>query len=324
MSQTIKLPNYPSNNLAEYTRLDADSLAAANSITVQNSQDFSAGQYVLIGNPGSETAEIAIVGTVSSNTSIPFTTNLKFPHDRFSFVYKLNGNKLRVYRANNIDGTQPADGVFALIDTVDVDTDQSYTLYIDATGSSAHWWKYTFYNSTTTTETNIADSKAVRGGNNNYISIDAIRNEAGFNNNRNIGDELIDDKRQIAQSEINGAISGIYVLPFTEPINEVIKNIALLLATGYLLMSQYTYTNSRYKDGESMVKMAQAQLERIKSGQLVLTGVTAIELPKDTTVSNGFSGWPDSTTAGLSSDENGAGDFMFKRSSIDGYSERKY
>jgi hypothetical protein len=326
MAQTLQLANYPTINLKrEGTKLDADVLKTATSIIVQNTAEFVVDEYLLIGNIGTEISELVTIKTITSATALELNTALVLDHKRYDSIITLNGNQIQVYRAPNVDGTIPDDSTFvALGSPFSIQIDQSFTSYTDNTGSNAYWYKYTFRNSTTAIETDLAASKAVRGGNNNYVSVDTIRREAGFANNRNITDVMINEKRQIAQSEVDGALSGVYTIPFSTPVNPTIENVTLQLATGYLLMMQFANGSPRYDEGKAKVDEAQSIIERLKSGQLILTGVTGVELPQTNTNTNGMSGWPDDTTAGLSPDTNGAGDFMFKRSSIDGFGTRKY
>lgn len=67
-------------------------------------------------------------------------------------------DQIKVYRSDSING------IYALIATVNIDqttiADNSpgYTLYIDSTGASTHWYKVSYYNSSSTTESDQSDS----------------------------------------------------------------------------------------------------------------------------------------------------------------------
>lgn len=328
MSQTIKLPNYSSNNLKEVTRIDADITAAATTFTVQNTQGLEVGNFVIVGTPGGETTEMITVKTVVSNTSIEALAALKFNHSRYDQVSVLNGNKLNIYRSANVNGLQPADSTYTLIDTIDIDTDQAYTNYNDTTGSSNYWYKYTFYNSTTTAETNLADSKSARGGGTgDYCSLDLIRNEAGFRNAKYITDEMIDVKRQAAQREIDGTLNGFYVVPFIAPINERIADICVRLAAGLLLTAQYGAINSiSNASGKAKTDEARADLQKLVRKEEVLTNAAGVSQVGDGGT-GGVSSWPNDNTASndISTMAEGQdGGHVFRMSDNLGYYGRKF
>jgi hypothetical protein len=247
-------------------------------------------------------------------------------------VTVLIGNQIKIYRSPNVNGLQPDDSAFVYHATVDIDPDQLETTYTDPSGSSEFWYKLTYSNSTTTAETSLADSGSARGGGvGQYVSIEDIRNEAGFKNNHNISDTLIDQKRQVAQAEVNAAASSRYAVPFASPVNPIIANITLMIAVKYLLLSQYGAFDSM-TGAKEKIEMAENQLARITEGSLVLVAAdgSSLALPSSGSTSTGgtsdlgMSGFPNAQTASLKHDELGAGDFMFKRSMIDGYGEREY
>ena len=296
MSATFELINYTENNVLEKTRLAADADASTTSLTVENNQNIAADSYLVLGNLGAEQAELLQVSSVSGNTAVT-SNSTDFNHKKFDPITRLFGNKLRIYRASNVDGTQPDDDAFALLDTIDIDIDQSNTSYTDADGSSSYWYKYTFYNSTSTAETDLATSMAVRGAAfGEYCSIYDIRRQAGFTNNPYISDALIIEKRSEAQARIHSALSGIYTVPFTEPINPLIQQVTRLLSAGYLLLTDFgPMTNNSTADGQKMIDQAEAILEKLNTKQLVLVDSTG----EDTSIAGtagSYSGWPNGTT----------------------------
>lgn len=320
MIQTIKVPNFKSNNLVSETRLDADALVNATTFTLQNTAGFTTGDYIILGTPGAETAEILIVATVPTSTSLTTTAGSKLAHSKYDYIHSLFGNQVKIYRAPNVDGTQPADGTYVLLGTSTIQADSGMTAYNDAGGSDSYWYKYTYYNSTTATETNLADSASSRGGGSgDYCTIDAIRNAAGFRNAPYVTDDMIDAKRQAAQSEINASLNDKYTVPFTAPINPWIAEICTELAAGLLLVDQYSATNtSNTADGMKRIAEARANIEQLALGNKILTGstgtpTTTVETPKS---------WPNETTATASSDDGGA-PRIFRMSDIQGYTDRR-
>jgi len=316
MSQSIRIDNYGSLNTVEKTQLDASCAASATTLTVKNNQGFVAGNTILIGRPGSESGERAIVNSTSGSNSIVLSSGISFSHERSVDVTKLFGDKIRIYRASNSDGTQPVDASFTLLATVDIDYDQLFTDYTDTSGGSDYWYKFVYYNTTLATSTDIADSSCSRGGVVGiYASIESIRQEAGLSNARYVSDSLVSQKRAAAQSMINATLTGIYVVPFTAPIDPLIEECTKVLAAGYLLLENYgaltvLNTNNGQAKVDSIIgtKDKPGLLDKIKNKNVTL--VNAIGVAQATETSVQFSGWPNASTADADSSV-GGGDFMF-------------
>lgn len=303
--QTIRVPNFPDINIKERSRLNADSAIGATTLTLEYTSNMSASDYLYVGALGTERGEINTITTVASITGLTVPAMLK-PHDRFDDVCTLFGNKIRVYRAANVDGNVPADGSFSLLGSAaDIDADQNYTDITDATGGSDYWYKYTYYNSTSTSETPLADAIAVRGGGyGDYASIESIRQEAGIQNNRFITDAQVNEKRQAAQAIINGALTGIYTVPFTSPINPQIAEITRKLAAGMILKNDYgTVKSFSTNDGDAKMKWAYAELDKIKQKGSQLLDSTGESMALST--SSTFRMYPDSSTDGLNVEDGG-------------------
>lgn len=319
MSTTIKIDNYSTLNVIEKTALTEDVEAAATSLPLENNQNFAADDYILVGQPGSESAEIRTVDSVSgANTAVADALTQR--HNQYEQVLKLFGNKIRVYRAANSNGTPPADGSFSLLDEVAIDPDQLQTKYTDSAGSSGYWYKFVYYNETTDTETALADCSAGRGGGiGQYATLDSIRGLAGFANNPNISDSLVEEYRQAAQAQINGALGGHYTVPFEAPINPLISQITRLIAAGNLQLAQYgAYNVSDTNNGKLKVDEGEALLKKIVDRKYVLNDIAGNDTP--TTNDLGFSGYPNGNTQ----DSQGNNGFLFERTGLDGFNSRKY
>jgi len=305
MAQTIKINNFSSLNIKERTQLDGDAAAAATSLVVKNNQGFANGDFVYVGRLGSDTGEKVVSSGISGATTIGIGA-LARPHNRFDDVHSLFGDKVKVYRAPNVSGTPPSDSSFELLATVDIDFDQNYTSYNDATGGSDYWYKFTFYNSTAATETSLADSTAARGGSYGlYCSVEDVKKKAGLQNNQFLEDSLVDQKRQAAKSHIDAELTGLYVVPFTAPINPLIREIAMTLAAGYLLISEFGAGSAATRaQGEEFIKQAQGTLHRINNKELKLTGVTGVA--ETVTNAGGYNAWPNASTATAVAESGGA------------------
>lgn len=309
MSKTLTLNNFPAANVVETSELNADAVAGT-SFTLKDNQGFSSGDFVIIGRLGSETAELRTVDAANANlTGLTITAATKLPHDRFDPITKLFGNKMRIYRAANVDGSIPAAASFTLLETIDIDPDQMATRYTDATGSSDYWYKRVFYNSTTAAETPLDEATAVRGAQYPaYATVEEIRDKAGLNSARYITDEKIDEKRRAAQAVIDAQLTGLYTVPFTIPVNPLIKEITQLLAAGYLLTQEATSAGLRAQ-GQALIDQATGLLNKLDNKELKLTGLQGEA--ETVTDGGGYNAWPNGDTA--TADETvGGGPRMFR------------
>lgn len=314
--QTLKLTNFASNNIIEQTRLSAACAAAANSLTVDNAEDFTSG-YLLLGAIGSKTAELLPNTSVDSGTSIALTSNTVLPHVQYDPVYSLFGNQLKIYRAPNVDGTQPSDSAFTLLDTIDIDPNNEGTLYTDASGGGNYWYKFTYFNEGDSSETDLGSSIAVRGSFTvAYCSLDEIRREAGFKYAAYVDDDQIDEKRQRAQDEINGALDEFYDTPLQPPINDFLKGITIRLAAGYLRQAQFSQNANKAVNGSDMITNAQSDLKNLVIKERVLVTKDGKSLA-GVGGSGEADGWPNQTTETAAASEGGA-PRVFRMSDIQG------
>jgi hypothetical protein len=307
LSATVQLDNYGSPNLLEKSLITADVAKSASPVAVslQNTQGISANDFIVLGRLGNEGTEKVTVNSVDSATQITVAA-LTLNHKAYESAMTIVGDQLKVYRASNVDGSQPADTSFvALTPTKAIDFDQLTTYFTDSAGGSDYWYKYVYYNSATTLETALANSSAVRGGGyGHYVSIDQIKREAGFQNNDNITGSMVDERRIQAEGVINDSLSGMYGLPFSDPVPATIVRVAMLLAAGYLLKSQYdSFTvGSGDSEGDKKIKEGMELLAQVKSGQITLQDVSGSILKSSYSVV----GWPDATTATADVDQGGS------------------
>lgn len=319
MSQTLKIKNFSELNVVEPTSLLDNVAAGATTIPVQNNQGFVANGYFIVGRLGSETTEVLTVASTIGATTIVSSTATVRTHSIHEQVHLLYGDKIRVYRAANVDGSPPADVAYSQIAEINIDYDQASTSYTDPNGSNLYWYKSTYYNSTLDVETALVSSSALRGGSyGNYATLSSIRQAAGLQNNSNITDALIEEKRQTAQSIINSALSGRYTVPFTSPIPQLVAEMTRLLAAGYLLTQELGGNSSNsgvfYSEGLAMIERVTnadktGLLDRLDAGSLTL--VDAVGTSQALSGGGNFKGWPNKDTAAASA-ENGGGERKFR------------
>lgn len=317
--QTLTLSNFGPANLKEQTRLSNKVAVGSTGISVANTQGFSSGDTVLIGQRGDDSSEVVVVNGAPVDATINLVQPLNRTHVAYEYVTKLFGDRMKVYRAANVNGAIPADSNFALLTTLDIDFDQMSTDYTDLTGGSDYWYKFTYYNSASSTETSLADSTPARGGGaDNYVGLIDIRKEAGFEYATYVSDEDIDSARKAAQAEVNGSLSGVYTVPFKQPVNDWIVDITKRLAAGLLLQRQYgTMGASSNINGSKKIEQARQDLKSLANKQSVLTDSDGNNTSLPGSI-GGVSGWPDDT-ADLEGEPR-----QFAMKDIHGYIGRKW
>lgn len=306
----LQIDNFPAINIKDKLILTADTAIGITSIPVVNSEGVSADDFIVLGNLGSEYSEkvqAAHTGFAPDRSHVVIVAATLAAHDEFDPLWILAGDKIKIWRAPNVDGTPPADGTFTLLTTIDVNYDETSTAYEDAAGSNAYWYKVTYLNSTTNAETSLADSPIlIRGGDYGvYTTISAIRREAGLWNNEFITDSTIDAARYRAQYEIDGALQGMYTVPFQPPVNPMISALTEKLAAFYLLSTDYgPMASGNSKDADKKMSEYQRLMEKIDSKNYVLTDSNGQELAL--AGAGGNKAWPNDTTATTPGDQGGS------------------
>jgi hypothetical protein len=320
MSQTLKLTNFSDKNVVDQTQLTAGAPVGTSILPVQNcGQNFGGGAFVLIGATGSKSSEmIQGSGTIEDPTQLPLISATQLVHNQFDPVYALFANQIRIYSAPDAgDGLQPPDTAFTMIDVVNIDPSDSITEYTDVNGGGTTWYKSTYYNSVSTAESDLGSSVAVRGNFTvDYCSIDDIRGEAGFRYAPYISDADIDQKRQAAQDEINGALDEFYDTPLQPPINDFLKDVTIRLAAGLLRKKEYSQITDPQVNGTTKYNDAQKDLNKLieKARVLVNKQGVALDSPGAT---GGIEGWPNSSSATTPGSSGGA-PRVFRMSDIQG------
>lgn len=268
-------------------------------ITLESNQGFAANDFVAIGYEGNELCELAQIASLSGNTGIVVST-LKFNHKAGEPVTMYRFNQRKFYGATSADGVYTELTGDGSPKTISVDDPQGTLL--EYTGSDYTYFKATYYNSTSATETAIADSEAVLADESlRFASIYGIRKMAGLAGNPYYSDMRIEQKRRQAENEVASAIYGRYSLPLGE-VPPVIQQVTELLAAGYIDFEEFGSEG----EGVKWLGEARAILGQIAKGSRLLIGADGVELAT-VTKTNVLSGYPDSTI-----DEGSDEDFKFK------------
>lgn len=316
--QTIQINNYDLPNVLASTQFSSDlTTTGVVSLPVNNSSGFTSG-YVILGGLGSSTAEMQTAIAAPGSTSITLSSGTLLLHNFNDPVTLLFGNQINVYRANDVsgNGTQPPDTDFAKIGTVTITANSSVTSFTDSSGTAGQWYKFTYYNSTTTAETLLSDSNAVQAGVVHYVSLDQVRRAAGFRTNPKVTNDVIAEKRDAAEKEINGALLPVYSLPLPQPTDSIIQQLALNIAAGELMHEMYLEVNPKMaEEGEAKASMARhgggshTSLDELVARDVVLEDANF----NDQTIpgGNAASGYPDATSRGHPTHQNGGGGQIF-------------
>jgi len=289
----------PTENVikSEKTTVNVTQTAVGTALELENTQGLVAHDFICIGREGSEQAELIGISSINADQkNIVLKSATKFIHEQFEDVVKFAYDQRKIYRKLSNEST------FSLIATVNIEIDRPLgTFYQDATGVDTAQYKATYYNSYSSTESSMDDAKAVYGsGGNHYCLLDEIREESGFNNNDNIEDERVFRLRARSEGEVNASLITRYSLPLNtqtywadSPAQELIRQITILLAAGWLLWQEYPdeRENGTSKDGIVKIKEARSMLKDIRNNNLILLGSDNTSLAISN--STGMSGYPD-------------------------------
>jgi phage gp36-like protein len=267
----------------EISFLSADEAPGQTEISVDNGEGFSPNDYIVIGNIGSETAELRQLSSASP-TSLTISIATDLSHSLGEKVTVLKYNKRKFYRSSSETGTYTHLSSEGSPTTIAVDVPEGTALE-DSNGTSSSWYKATYYNSTTAVETSLDDSEAVKAGDSDYYtSIHKIRSEAGFEDNSYITSEVIARYREEADAEIDAYISSVYSLPFSSA-PRLLTHISTLLAAGHLLSKEYgsEVDVDSVKSGQAKINRAEELLQKIIDGTLTLVGVDGTPVDKVST-----------------------------------------
>jgi hypothetical protein len=281
MAQIVTIDNFPQFNLMDVGELTADVVAGATVLPVSTEGSFDTDHAILLGIPGAETTEVVIPSAVADDSLT--VAAIDNGHKKGTKVYKLRGNKARIYRGTKVSNACPTDeaSYTAQGTPITLRGDSLQTEWNDPTGDdSLHCWLFTFYNDIPTTpEETSLDTIEATSGNLYAVTVDQVRSEAGFKGNPYISDADILEKIRLAQGEANSsAIVGGYILPVS---NDMFTNAVLLLAAGYLMIKDYGLgSNGINKEGRDKLKDGKDLLKQIETGEKTLDGVETAGEPR--------------------------------------------
>jgi len=279
----ILVASLENNVLGEQTSFDSEKAAGQTELTVKNSQGFSIDDYIILGTIGSETAEVRKISSTTA-TTITISVATSFLHEKNDPIQLLRFNQRKFYRSTTEDGTYTE--LISEGSPVDIEVDKPEgTEFEDSTGTSTSFYKVTYYNSTSSLESAIADSIASKASDSNhYTSIYKIKDEAGFKDNSYIGSDVIDRYRTEAESIAESTIAIVYQVPLAST-PRIFQHIVTLLSAGFLLSKEYGLTDDTdvSKTGQRKIERAEELLKKITDGEILLLSASNAELSRQTT-----------------------------------------
>jgi phage gp36-like protein len=252
-------------------------------LSVESSEGVATDDYIVVGHEGSELAELCQVSSVT-NISITVQT-LKFNHQKSEPFVVFRFNQRKFYGATSAAGAYTELTVDGSPKDISVDDPQGTIL--EYSGDTFTYFKATYFNSTTSEESDPADSDATLADESKrYASLWAIRKHAGLAGNPRYSDVRLEVKRRQAENEINSVLAARYILPLTE-VPALISYICELLAAGYIDYEEFG------KDGEGVKWLGEARalLKAIQKGTQILIGVDGTELASNAKVGT-LGGYP--------------------------------
>ena len=281
------------------TQLSADVAAGSSvALSVYGNEGMAQNNYVVVGIEGTDTCEICqINASVTAGTTIQVAT-LIFAHKQDEPVRIFRYNQRKFYGATTSTGSYTNLTSSGSPKTIQVNEPQGTML--EYTGNEGYtYFKSTYWNSTTSEETDINDSVAVLANESlRYCSLEVIRRQAGMMDNPFMTDGMLETYRTRAENEVNSSLISKYSLPLTrasdniQEVPAILENATMLLAAGYMDYREYG------KDGEGVKWLGEARgiLKSIQEGRQHLIGTDMLEMNVVTdTVS--ISGYPDDTAS---------------------------
>ena len=120
--------------------------SAAVTLNVKNGVGLDSTGLLLIGEPGVDRAEIVVVSAATYNTLT--VSAIKFPHPANTPVRIVKYNQIKIYVS-----TTGINGTYTIDDTIAITPDRIFTIYYDADGDSAYYYRASYFNSDKSWET---------------------------------------------------------------------------------------------------------------------------------------------------------------------------
>lgn len=144
-------------NENEQSFLTTDYNAGVSSLVVDNANEFTANEYIVIGSLGSDKAEIVKLSTVDGTTQTLTVSSTVHAHNRGERVVFIPYNQIKIERSTDSGSS------YSTLATIDIRPDSTETFYQHTTGASTDYYRVKFYNSTSTNESQVSDGIIATG-----------------------------------------------------------------------------------------------------------------------------------------------------------------
>lgn len=192
MINHVQIPNFPFQTLERSILTDAVT-SGDTTISVQNSQGFSAEKFLVFGDGANEKTEAKEIESVDTDENEITVAAVDFGHEAEQTVYMTPYNQIKLYKAEVVDGVDPDIEDYTLLATFDIDFEQLLTLYEDSGATTARRYRFKYFNSVSEEETELADGYAENVlQNTGYCSVAYVQNLLRMNSNAALIAQLID------------------------------------------------------------------------------------------------------------------------------------
>lgn len=162
---TLTASNIQLTKNAKYSYFNDNYLSGVSSFVVSNSNGFAADDYLLLGEFGTESAEIVQIDSITAAThTLALKAATKFAHAESTKVTIIKYNQVRFYHTTT--ATFSAD--VAVTGYIDIQADDLYTKAYDTTYTTGFGW-FVFYNSTLTQATTNSNAIPYAGFSDNSV-----------------------------------------------------------------------------------------------------------------------------------------------------------
>lgn len=241
-------------------------------ITMPNNDGFAQNDFVVIGYEGKEEAELQQVNqAVSAGGTIRVATLLR-AHKAGEPVVVYRFNKRKFY------GCATENGTYAELSgsPATIQVDDLRGTFLEYAGTTYSYFKATYYNSSTTTETgDESPSLVVVENQTRYATLADIRGAAGIIGNPRISDGVVERARMYAEGVANAIVVGRYPLPLAS-VPSILSGAVEDIAAARILKRYMV--DQEDDEWRNMQKEAMDTLKSIGSGDIILLDDDGLEL----------------------------------------------
>lgn len=192
----IKIKN-PDLTEEERTYLTAD-YSSGTTLNVRNNEGFTTDWYVIVGEPGQEQTEAAIISGTSTSQTIDLDAALEFDHPKSTPVYLSQWNQVS-FMVKPTGGSYAEDAASPV--SIEWDNHDNETLFVVTSGASTDTYKWRFKNANLGTYSSYSDELAGTGLTRNTVGY-VIKQVQKNNVAKNVSDETIMDYMNDYQEDV--------------------------------------------------------------------------------------------------------------------------